>query len=422
MNNPDRFPPRTKLLQQGREQRRLAMSDYILCKLSESLGDAVRELEIDQDFNAFAKRKDITDTALHEAMQFLFDQFKRDFDLHFYYFEKIMDSVSQLARRVEADMVNIFQPPPRPALAMPMFDASLWPWPMAHGELKRVPISPVFVLSCPRSGSTIFRLMLAAHEKIFAPPELHLLPFTSMAQRGRQIDEQGFSWMRAGVAEALIGSENLSYERAFAKVNQWERDDIAIADVYTKLQAAAGARILIDKTPFYACHPDWLARAESLFERPKYIFLTRHPRGMIQSFVKLRLQALTGNKFGCDAKSPWHLAEKWWATGNRNIRDFLTTVPAARKLTLAYENVIADARGTMERLCQFLAIPRDDNMLHPYQCNSGAMVNGIGDPNIGRHSAIDPSLAEQWKSIRLPNPLHEQTQQLARELNYELEH
>src|SRR5205823_4379308 len=43
----------------------------------------------------------------------------------------------------------------------------------------RVP-GPVFVLSSPRSGSTLLRVMLAGHRDLFSPPELHLLPYDDL--------------------------------------------------------------------------------------------------------------------------------------------------------------------------------------------------------------------------------------------------
>ena len=41
----------------------------------------------------------------------------------------------------------------------------------------------VFVLSAPRSGSTLFRAMLGGHSRLFAPPELFLLNFDTLADR-----------------------------------------------------------------------------------------------------------------------------------------------------------------------------------------------------------------------------------------------
>jgi len=41
----------------------------------------------------------------------------------------------------------------------------------------------IFVLSPPRSGSTLFRVMLAGHPQLFAPPELDLLSFNTLRER-----------------------------------------------------------------------------------------------------------------------------------------------------------------------------------------------------------------------------------------------
>ena len=156
----------------------------------------------------------------------------------------------------------------------------------------------VFLLSSPRSGSTIFRLMLASHQQLFAPPELHLLPFQTMGERAKQIDEQGFPWMRAGFAEALMDLDGITLDQGLQRVNELETLDISIVEAYQYLMKRNNGRILVDKTPFYACHLAWLQQAERMFKNPKYIFLTRHPLSMIQSFVKLRLKALTRDRFG----------------------------------------------------------------------------------------------------------------------------
>ena len=41
----------------------------------------------------------------------------------------------------------------------------------------------IFVLAPPRSGSTLLRVLLGGHPRLFAPPELELLNFASLAAR-----------------------------------------------------------------------------------------------------------------------------------------------------------------------------------------------------------------------------------------------
>src|SRR6185295_2041789 len=41
----------------------------------------------------------------------------------------------------------------------------------------------IFILSPPRSGTTLLRVMLAGHPRLFAPPELELLSFNTLSER-----------------------------------------------------------------------------------------------------------------------------------------------------------------------------------------------------------------------------------------------
>src|SRR5438046_3400953 len=43
--------------------------------------------------------------------------------------------------------------------------------------------SAVFILSPPRSGSTLLRVMLGGHPALFAPPELQLLNYNTLRER-----------------------------------------------------------------------------------------------------------------------------------------------------------------------------------------------------------------------------------------------
>ena len=73
-----------------------------------------------------------------------------------------------------------------------------------HGEQENIPNSQfdlrpstfdlpnklpgiIFLLSSPRSGSTLLRVMLAGHPDLFSPPELHLLPFSTMKERQKEL-------------------------------------------------------------------------------------------------------------------------------------------------------------------------------------------------------------------------------------------
>jgi polyketide synthase PksN len=62
---------------------------------------------------------------------------------------------------------------------------------------------PVFLISAPRSGSTLLRVMLGGHTQIFSPPELHLLPYDTIDQRSSDLSGTR-SFLAEGLTRALM--------------------------------------------------------------------------------------------------------------------------------------------------------------------------------------------------------------------------
>ncbi len=283
---------------------------------------------------------------------------------------------------------------------------------------RKNPNPVAFILSSPRSGSTLLRVMLAGHPGLYSPPELHLLPFETMGDRHQEL---GRSHLGEGLQRALMDLENLTPEASQAKVNQWIEADTPIAEIYAYLQRQAGQRLLIDKSPSYGSDRHSLDHSEILFDQAKYIHLVRHPYAVIESFTRLRMDKL----LGAEQQNPYALAESIWRTSNRNILDLGRTVAADRYLQVIYEDLVRNPRQVLTEICNFLGVDFDEALLNPY---SGDRLTdglhqqsmGVGDPNFLQHKAIDPALADKWRSITLPAALQPDTIHLAQTFAYEL--
>src|SRR5262249_45874090 len=112
----------------------------------------------------------------------------------------------------------------------------------------------VFVLSPPRSGSTLLRAMLAGHPALFAPPELELLGFDTLGERNRAFTGRWALWQE-GTIRALMDALGLSFEEARQELEESAAQDLPVRDLYARLQTAIGDRTLVDKTPSYALDP-----------------------------------------------------------------------------------------------------------------------------------------------------------------------
>jgi len=279
---------------------------------------------------------------------------------------------------------------------------------------RRLP-AVVFLLGAPRCGSTLLRVMLAGHPQLFAPPELHLLAYSDMEQWHRALAPR---MMHLGLVQALVGA-GLDEVSALAKVRAWVAEAVSTASVYAELQRSIGERRLVDKSPSYALDPAALARAESLFDGPRYVLLTRHPYAAIESFARLRMEHL----FAAQALDPHLVAEQTWARAYASLDRLAHEVGPGRCHRIAYESLVTRPEPVLRALCEFLGLPFDPATLTPYagerMVPAGDRAIGfIGDPEFRRHGAIEPELAERWKEVRLPWRLDPATVVQAHALGY----
>src|SRR6185369_14479667 len=168
-------------------------------------------------------------------------------------------------------------PPAQPG-ALPRAEEARAFGPSAHPQNPRA----VFILSPYRSGTTLFRVMLAGHSGLFAPPELELLAFRSMGERARVYTGRN-SFAVEGLLRAVMELRGCDAEAARAWVAGFEAEDLPMQRFFGILQSEAGGRLLVDKTPSYPLDIDTLKRAEEMFEAPLYLHLARHPRATVDS-------------------------------------------------------------------------------------------------------------------------------------------
>ena len=354
----------------------------------------------------------------------LINAIKQDFDLTLFAREVFdRSSVSTLAEHLAAELdgrtkksdatqedTNVSSPSILPSLGGGK--------PRSREPVTKKNPGAIFLLSSPRAGSTLLRVMLAGHPDLFCPPELHLLPFDSMDERREAL---GKSFLDEGLQRALMELKGVDASKSKELVEELCSRDASIQEVYGNLQEIAGPQILVDKSPSYGADVNTLEAAELLFENPKYIHLVRHPYSVIESFTRTRMDQLAG----ATAEDPGILAERVWSEINANIMDFLENVDPGRHHLIYYEDLVKEPESAMRDLLSFLGLPFDEAVLSPYKgkrMTDGvhAQSIGIGDPNFSKHDKIDPNLADAWKKIRLDRRLGGFSQRLARELDYEL--
>jgi amino acid adenylation domain-containing protein len=287
---------------------------------------------------------------------------------------------------------------------------------------RRILPRAVFVLAPPRSGTTLLRVMLGGHRELFAPPELELLQFPTLAQRRESLSGR-YAFYTEGLTRAVMALRDCSAGDAQAFLDRAADEGWTIPDTYAWLSTEAGGRLLVDKTTSYALDPAALARAEELFESPLYIHLTRHPQACISSFVKARLdQVYLRAEHGFTAAQA---AELTWRVAQHNISVWSDRIDRDRLFRLPFEDLVADPAGTASRLCDFLGIAGDADMLAVHDDRTARMTDGLrpgghmlGDIKFHQHSGIDAAVADSWRDGEPVATVHPRTWAVARELGY----
>ncbi|MES2643690.1 MAG: sulfotransferase [Myxococcota bacterium] len=275
-----------------------------------------------------------------------------------------------------------------------------------------------FVIGAPRSGTTLLRVMLAGHPQLFSPPEMVIAPFATMQERKARLAER--FWEKGGLRRALMELDGLDVEAA--KVREATFDDKTVPEVYQYLfdrlhNDDGSERILVDKCPHLVATPEALTRLAKWYPDARWIWIIRHPGSVTRSVENMPMAEVMLQGYAPEARDIWHHA-------NRNLQRFLAGVADDRKVLVRYEELVADARPVLERVCATLGVPFHEAVLDPYEGDrmreGPPGARAVGDPNMAGRGKIDPTLATKWLGGFDPASVSPETHTLARDLGYDL--
>lgn len=291
----------------------------------------------------------------------------------------------------------------------------------------------IFIMSPPRSGSTLLRNMLNEHPLLYSPPELYLLPFDSMKERANAF--RGSSrYLKKGLIQAFSELLEVSYEQADQFCRSLEKSNTSTLEVYALLQSQLDGKILVDKSPLNLCDLTNLLVVMKYFQSPFFIHLHRHPYSAIDSELRQNANThITKNKtFGKVRHNKQQIiSEHIWLNSHMHAFQLENMVANKDFMRVCYEDTVLNPKKTMQAICKKLKIDFDPKMTKPYrkaksvhkrlQGKKGTeyMKNfPMGDPGFYVHKDINPTLAHKWKNIALPRKVSKDVKQVAKLLGY----
>lgn len=236
---------------------------------------------------------------------------------------------------------------------------------------------PLYLLSIPRSGSTLLQRVLGAHGEIctVAEPWILLPLFYALRREGvyAEYDQHAAA---VGISDFLAQIEDGKevYRKAVSNFS---------CELYSHHMQKSPGRYFLDKTPRYYYIAEEICET---FDQAKYIFLWRNPlaaaASMIETWSKNHFRIY---KFIEDLE-----------TGLRTLIDVYSDCDRGA-LSLRYEDFVTDPKGQLDKIWSYLELESDPSVLDAFQYDE---LKGImGDPKRVERSRVSDASLNSWVKI-----------------------
>ncbi len=222
---------------------------------------------------------------------------------------------------------------------------------------------PIFIVGCPRSGTTLVQCILSASSHAFSLPETHF-----------------FSHVLAAVGatpESRLGSRELRLAR---EACQTEAELTLPASFWAKLEGRPGLRALdmfwalveqyrpanaadlrvIEKTPRHVLYLDTIAR---VFPDAHFVNVVRDPVDVASSLLGVPFES---------SRSMLSYAQRW-TESIQAARVFASEHPD-RLRTVVYETLVREPEAVTRDVCAFVGLPYESAMLEEFGREAGRNV------------------------------------------------
>jgi LPS sulfotransferase NodH len=222
----------------------------------------------------------------------------------------------------------------------------------------------VFIVGCPRSGTTLLQRLLNAHPESAISLESFWIPYFFKRRIGltregmvtRELVSQLFDYYKfyrmkldRQDLEKVVGSEKpLTYSQFVTR----------IFDLYAENH---GKPLAGDKTPDYVRN---ISVLHALWPQAKFVHLIRDGREVSLSAIawKRKVDKLA-SLFSTWKEDPVTTAALWWEWHVRQGRDQGRILGPGLYYEMRYESLIAEPATECAKLCAFLGLPYKDGML-----------------------------------------------------------
>lgn len=262
----------------------------------------------------------------------------------------------------------------------------------------------IFLISQPRSGSTLLQRILGSHPNIYTKSETWILLHPLFSFRFEEFVTPYNSWLYTlGLKDfiSILPGGETRYRDAFSQL---------YLGFYNSILEKEGKTLFLDKTPRYFHIVNELIE---FFPNAKFVFLFRNPAAVISSIIN----TFTKEEFSrlSDFRHDLLFAPKKILTGIKTA--------GPRAYSLRYESLLDDPIKELTGICSFLGIEYTNTMLH-YNKTLKSKWRFGDQINVYQHDKPNNALKDRWvNALNIPKMwkiVSDYVQTLGRELVFEM--
>jgi hypothetical protein len=221
----------------------------------------------------------------------------------------------------------------------------------------------VFVVGCPRSGTTLLQRMLDSHSLLAVANDSHFIP-RAVEHVPLGVDPpltaDLVDWVRGYRRFHRLGLGEDTVRAAAATSRSYAQ---FVGALYTEYAHQRGKELAGEKTPDYVRH---LPRLHALFPSVRSIHIIRDGREVALSALEWAHDGKGPSKLALWQDDPVAVCALWWRWQVSTGRSDGHTLGPDRYRETHYEVLVARPSETLRELAEFIGLPDDVQMANFY--------------------------------------------------------
>lgn len=251
-------------------------------------------------------------------------------------------------------------------------------------------IQPFFILSNPRSGSSLLRVICDSHPEITIPPECGFTEWWYEKYKDWKSEENKTKRLDIFCIDLASSRKFETWDFDFEYFKNLVKDYnpqnyadlVALVHISFGLMKKKDLKAWGDKNNYFINKTNLL---NHLFPEAKFIYIVRDGRDVATSYISLK-NLKTESPYAPKLPSEIDEIALEWNKNNIKVTSFLSGLKESNILIMRYEDLVNRLEENCKLICEFLNVPFNPQMLEYYKIS------------------LEPTQTLDWKMKTLKSP------------------